>query len=300
MPYLHKWMRTAAKADFSTDSRVRDNKGITAHRDLEHNPFLKELRRENPSLIQFIESISQPTNTAACWLYALANLAALATTGTTYQRQRKTGTLGQELCSALKKRVRHHEKNKKTEEALPSASEISTVVPLQLQTEDRKITAETTKISSMSKPAQEPIEIKTGQTKEKVASHNPLSPKNEIQERRTGKNTKELEYEANRSLFFKAVKPIEQPNKSNLKIGLGLLASGTGLIGLGFLLSPIALGSLFSPIISLPLSITLMALGSILALSGIIILAKQALTQNKSVNEAPEYDEQLMPSGLNL
>lgn len=290
------------KQIFLTDSRVRDKKGITAHRDLEHNLFLKRLKREDPTLIQFIKSISQPSNTASCWLYALANLAALATEGTTYQRKRKTGTLGQELCSSIKKRIRHNETARRVEDIPSSVSEISAIasIPPLPPIEDGQSLTDAPTINLAPEPVQEPIaeqeitielpELKTEKIEEKGAN---------VEEKEAGKNPKQIKFEAqNPALFFKATKPIE-PNKSNLKIGLGLLASGTGLIGLGFSLSPIAFGMLFSPIISLPLSITLIALGSILALSGIIILAKRALTQSKSVDETLESDGQLTPlSGL--
>lgn len=78
-----------------TDSRVTQGKGITAHIDMENNPYF--LQENIKAKIGLEPSLSQPIFSSTCWIYALANLAALTVTGKVYQRK-TSKSLGLELA----------------------------------------------------------------------------------------------------------------------------------------------------------------------------------------------------------
>jgi hypothetical protein len=81
-----------------TDSRLaKPNEGITAQRDLQSNPFLKE----HADKVTFIPGEQQPFKTAICWVYCIANLASLANGNSVYKRTAK-GSFTEEISQQLK------------------------------------------------------------------------------------------------------------------------------------------------------------------------------------------------------
>lgn len=91
------------------------SRGVTSERDKALNPLLfqnADKFRPHQSL-----GLQQPPGKPICWMYALANLASLATTGKVYRRQR-TGHIGEELVERIRQSERKIER---------AASEASTI-----------------------------------------------------------------------------------------------------------------------------------------------------------------------------
>lgn len=75
------------------------SRGITAKRDMQLNPFLCQNAEKINQEQGF--GLQQPPATPICWIYALANLASLATTGKVYTRQNSKLPLGEELRQCI-------------------------------------------------------------------------------------------------------------------------------------------------------------------------------------------------------
>jgi hypothetical protein len=74
------------------------SRGVTSERDKELNPLLSQNAdkfRPHQSL-----GLQQPPGQPICWMYSLANLASLATTGKVYSRQQRGG-IGKELAELI-------------------------------------------------------------------------------------------------------------------------------------------------------------------------------------------------------
>ncbi|WP_058505000.1 hypothetical protein [Legionella nautarum] len=88
------------------------SRGITANLDRELNPFLSQNADKFRSKQTL--GLQQPSGQPICWMYALANLASLATTGKVYTRQ-QVGFLGKELAERIQEKSKEKIKRASSE-----------------------------------------------------------------------------------------------------------------------------------------------------------------------------------------
>ncbi|KTC78187.1 hypothetical protein [Legionella brunensis] len=231
-----------------TDSRVRDQVGITAHRDIENNPFLQECLDK----IEFIPGASQPIGIHICWIYCLANLASLAATGKVYEP--KTQSLGEELATII------------TEATKPKA-------PPPPKLELALITKE------VKQEAHSPTPPKTEQSEASPSQVQPFTlftPRTPLITEDREKETPEIkERVISTPNFYNSEKPTASQSTSSLKwLGGGALLLGAGaLVVAGLALTPLL------PI-SFPLSMALISAGIVLALAGVVMLIADKICQS--------------------
>lgn len=243
-----------------TDSRLNSSKqGITAQKDINGNSFLKE----NQSKCQFIPSLEQPLSTAICWIYALANLAALATTGRVYKKQ-TIHPIGLELCQLIEsttiasKKQENNSKGKQTETVVLNLETTSLVeiVPM--------VSSTLPEFPPESSNKQPTIYGKTGKSHTLFSISQPS-----MLHQSTFRNV-----DRSLPLLISPQKETQSSTALHLRsAGVGLLLLGAGVFIVGVSLTAVI------PL-CLPISLTFLGIGIALSIIGAVMLAGDCLAKN--------------------
>lgn len=232
-----------------TDSRTKEGRGITAQKDIETYSTVKNQGIQ----IHFIPGLQQPGKIPICWMHALANLAALATTGAVYKRQKPTGSFSKELRSLIE------------------------IEPPTVDLEAERIEPEvnTTAVEGA---------FKFSDDENLAIINDEQAPQTQRKNRFFGTPPKNVE--AKKAQTSPTSKP--EPTKSKTSTALAIVG---GSLLLASTVSIVAAVVLFP--INPPLSITLVVIGLILALTATAMLIGRCLTKNNRTEEIIEPADKL-------